>query len=102
MLLPSSVVRRLIPMVALLAACGGATGVSADSTDSAVTTEIAVGTDAVESGQGTTTTQGTNETSTTSSGRPVAPDFTLELSDGGSYTLSDAERPVYLVFWAEW
>lgn len=40
--------------------------------------------------------------STTASGRPVAPDFTLELNDGGSYTLSEAEKPVYLVFWAEW
>lgn len=36
------------------------------------------------------------------SGRPFAPDFTLELGDGGSYTLSEAEKPVYLVFWAEW
>lgn len=33
---------------------------------------------------------------------PVAPDFTLVLGDGGSYTLSESEKPVYLVFWAEW
>lgn len=89
-------------MVALLAACGGATGLSVDSTDSAVTTEAVVGTDAAESGRDTTTTQGIDETSTTSSGRPLAPDFTLELDDGGSYTLSEGEKPVYLVFWAEW
>jgi hypothetical protein len=31
-----------------------------------------------------------------------APDFTLELGDGGSYTLSERDKPVYLVFWAEW
>lgn len=39
---------------------------------------------------------------TTMSDREVAPDFTLELGDGGSYTLSQGEKPVYLVFWAEW
>lgn len=39
---------------------------------------------------------------TTDSGRPVAPDFSLELGDGGTYTFSEGARPVYLVFWAEW
>lgn len=39
---------------------------------------------------------------TTASGRPVAPDFTLELGEGGTYTLSEGAKPVYLVFWAEW
>lgn len=34
--------------------------------------------------------------------RPVAPDFTLALGEGGSYTLSADTKPVYLVFWAEW
>ena len=31
-----------------------------------------------------------------------APDFTLALGDGGSYTLSEGAKPVYMVFWAEW
>lgn len=39
---------------------------------------------------------------TTLSDRPLAPDFTLELADGGEYTLSAGAKPVYLVFWAEW
>lgn len=34
--------------------------------------------------------------------RPVAPDFTLTLQPEGEFTLSDAGKPVYLVFWAEW
>lgn len=38
----------------------------------------------------------------TDPGRPVAPDFTLELGNGGTYSLSEGVRPVYLVFWAEW
>ena len=50
----------------------------------------------------TTTTTGGEETTTTASGRDVAPDFTLQLGDGGTYTLSEGAKPVYLVFWAEW
>lgn len=33
---------------------------------------------------------------------PPAPDFTLALGEGGSFTLSEAQNPVYMVFWAEW
>lgn len=33
---------------------------------------------------------------------PVAPDFTLTLGEGGTYTLSEGTKPVYMVFWAEW
>ncbi|HEU4894444.1 MAG TPA: TlpA family protein disulfide reductase, partial [Acidimicrobiia bacterium] len=58
------------------------------------------------SGADTTVTPDTTDpgdgTTETTSDRPLAPDFTLELGDGGSYTLSEGEKPVYLVFWAEW
>ncbi len=33
---------------------------------------------------------------------PPAPDFALALGDGGVFTLSEEQKPVYLVFWAEW
>lgn len=33
---------------------------------------------------------------------PPAPDFTLALETGGEFTLSAEEKPVYMVFWAEW
>ena len=33
---------------------------------------------------------------------PPAPDFTLALGDGGEFTLSEEQKPVYMVFWAEW
>ncbi|HUF16272.1 MAG TPA: TlpA disulfide reductase family protein [Acidimicrobiia bacterium] len=31
-----------------------------------------------------------------------APDFTVEVFDGGSFTLSEAGKPVVLNFWASW
>lgn len=49
----------------------------------------------------TTVTTGPQTTVTTSD-RPLAPDFTLELGDGGQYSLAEGVKPVYLVFWAEW
>ena len=33
---------------------------------------------------------------------PAAPDFTVTLDDGTEFTLSEEQKPVYLVFWAEW
>jgi hypothetical protein len=33
---------------------------------------------------------------------PAAPDFVLALADGSAFSLSDEQKPVYLVFWAEW
>ncbi len=32
----------------------------------------------------------------------VAPDFSLKLDDGSTFVLSEATKPTYLVFWAEW
>ena len=32
----------------------------------------------------------------------LAPDFSLELADGGEFVLSAQTKPTYLVFWAEW
>ena len=31
-----------------------------------------------------------------------APDFTMALADGTDFTLSAEQKPVYMVFWAEW
>ena len=31
-----------------------------------------------------------------------APDFTLALGEGGVFHLADEQKPVYMVFWAEW
>ena len=102
MLLLSASVRRLVPIVVLLAACSGASLASVDTTESPVTTETPGNTAATQAEIDTTTNLASDGPSTTASGRPVAPDFTLELNDGGTYTLSEGEKPVYLVFWAEW
>ena len=50
----------------------------------------------------TTTTAAPTTTTTEAHNRPAAPDFTLELGNGGTFTLSAEPRPVYMVFWAEW
>jgi len=92
--------RRLVAftsLLAFLAGCGGAVTEGGRVTTTAP--EIAT-TDGADAGEVTTTLP--SDESTGSSGRPTAPDFTLVLGDGGSFTLSDGEKPVYLVFWAEW
>lgn len=33
---------------------------------------------------------------------PPAPDFALALDDGRGFILSEEQKPVYMVFWAEW
>lgn len=51
----------------------------------------------------TTTIVQTETTTTTAEAvGPAAPGFDLELADGSTFTLSAAEKPVYMVFWAEW
>lgn len=68
-----------------------AIGTSSTDADSPETTALSGPTSSIAPG----------ETATTSD-RQKAPDFTLELGDGGTYTLSEGEKPVYMVFWAEW
>jgi hypothetical protein len=43
-----------------------------------------------------------SETSEPSFDGPPAPDFELVLSDGSTFRLSGEEKPVYMIFWAEW
>lgn len=88
----------------VLAACSG-DGEPAPTTEGVgptTTQESEPATTAGTDDDGGTATTATPEGTTTLSNRPLAPDFTLELGDGGSYTLSAGAKPVYLVFWAEW
>lgn len=90
-----------VSVVLVLAACTSAPGTddtqAADSPNQPSTTVSQL-----PGGGGTPTTSEEPSQPTTTSDRPLAPDFTLELGDGGSYTLSEGSKPVYLVFWAEW
>ena len=101
----------------LLAACGGAPAAitvptAAPATTAAeVTTTAPATTTAPTSGTATTvalaatTTVAPAATTTVPRVRPEgrdAPDFTLALGEGGTLTLSEEHRPVFLLFWAEW
>jgi hypothetical protein len=33
---------------------------------------------------------------------PAAPDFTMALANGDTFTLSEQATPVYMIFWADW
>jgi hypothetical protein len=88
-------------MVLLVAACATDVGQST-TTESSPSTNVDGGIpDTSSPDDGSTTSTPPGQTTTTSD-REIAPDFTLELGDGGEYTLSEGEKPVYLVFWAEW
>ncbi|HUG75626.1 MAG TPA: TlpA disulfide reductase family protein [Acidimicrobiia bacterium] len=83
----------LVVVLAVLMIAGCASTATAPSTTTGGTvTTVAQG---EEPGEATTTTRVTPE------GDP-APDFTLALDGGGSFSLSDETKPVLLVFWAEW
>ncbi len=79
-----------VALVVVVAGCsGGGADVSSTTTISGTANTAAA------------TTSTSVETPSTAA-RESAPDFTLQLGDGGSYTLSEGTKPVYLVFWAEW
>ena len=95
-------------LAVVIAACGpSAVGEQPSPTSETVATTTSPAEPATSTAEATTTSDPSEATTTspettTTSDREVAPDFTLELGDGGSYTLSEGEKPVYLVFWAEW
>ncbi|MFP4552738.1 MAG: hypothetical protein ACLFRT_02675 [Actinomycetota bacterium] len=97
---------RLIISMIILSLAIGACASSAESGTTSTADPMTPSTtesspDPTEPPDEVTTTSQPEATGTTSN-RPLAPDFTLELGDGGTYTLSEGASPVYLVFWAEW
>jgi len=96
--------------VFVLAACGSGVDESTATTSQGAepatqTTEAAGSTAAVDSQpEATTVTSSDESQSDQGSGvtGEAAPDFTLALGDGSTFTLSETDKPVYLVFWAEW
>ena len=63
-----------------------------DATTVPATTSVPEGTNA----------GGSSERPAPDPSREIAPDFTLELSGGSTFVLSEEARPVFMVFWAEW
>jgi hypothetical protein len=112
--------RKLIVSVSVAlaaAACGGSTQPASTATESIAAPQTTEAT----SSQPTTTVEPsattadpapeggeesdaaeTAEPAAPSFDGPPAPDFELELSDGSTFRLSDEQKPVYIVFWAEW
>jgi hypothetical protein len=90
--------RWLLAAVMLVAACSTTPLGSSPDSVSEVPSTVSGPTTAA----GTPSTTTPAGSSTAPSGRETAPDFTLALHGGGSYTLSEENRPVYLLFWAEW
>lgn len=103
--------RRLL-IVLTLALFAAACGISSDTANdgsragapeqTGVTTseQIDVGPVTTAAATGEATTSSVPEQSTIDG--PPAPDFDLALSNGSIFTLAAAQKPVYMVFWAEW
>lgn len=103
--------RLAIAFLVLVLACGDAPEAApgVDTSAATVSTGVAAtqgGTvDAGDATTGDTTTVSSTVSTTVSTaetGADLAPDFTLDLGDGGTFVLSETAKPVYLVFWAEW
>ena len=94
----------LVAVAMVVAACSGQAAPSEQSTESTAEAPATSGaaTESTVDGATSSTGGGGDAPATTDSGRPRAPDFTLALGDGGTYTLPSGEKPVYMVFWAEW
>jgi hypothetical protein len=89
-----------ISLMLLAAACGG--GDLATQTQApAPTVSDGSATQPTAGSPGSTVTLAPTATAAPAEG-PIAPDFTTILSDGTEFNLASHDRPVYLVFWAEW
>ena len=103
----SALTAAIVLSLAACAADGGTqepTGADSPATSEATSTSQA-SSDSIASGggeEGTTSTEAEVSDSPLQVEGPAAPDFTFALSDGSSFSLSDEQKPVYLVFWAEW
>jgi hypothetical protein len=100
----------LVGLTLVLASCGGA----ADSAQTQATTVSSAPVENVTEPEATSAPSpergGEDSSEPATSGAPAAPsfdgppapDFELALSDGSVFKLSDEQKPVYVVFWAEW
>lgn len=93
----------LIGLVFLVTACGSAEGTPAPNSVQGASGSVSTS-DTTASGESTPTPSVDSAAVQNPSGveGPAAPDFSLVLADGSTFTLSEGSKPVYMVFWAEW
>ena len=107
--------RRLSLVIALalaLSACGGTESDTAETAASSSTTDAVSSTAAPTTGQSEApgASEGTDDPAPAATEAPAAPsfdgppapDFELVLSNGETFTVSGEQKPIYMVFWAEW
>ncbi len=96
----------VVVLVLIAAACGGGSAVttvtSAPSAPAGSVTEAPDSTEAPGATEAPDTTAGTVETEAPRTDGTPAPDFTTILADGSTFSLGEHDKPLYLVFWAEW
>lgn len=99
----------LLAFVLAISACGGGSGDSAETTAAPQSSTAGEDTLAPTETPETTgdTTSGSEDVAepgeqAPSFDGPPAPDFDLALADGSNFSLSAEQKPVYIVFWAEW
>ena len=101
-----------LALALIVAACGGTDSesapVAANETEAPAETQAP---SEAEAPSETTGDQGSDDSeppateapaATPSFDGPPAPDFMVTLGDGSSFSLSGEQKPVYVVFWAEW
>lgn len=99
----------LVVTALVLAACAGGTATPSTDAPPTPTTATTSPSDAPTTVPTTGSTDSTSETDAPpvtrpapDPSRPLAPDFSLTLSDGTVYDYASEVRPVFMVFWAEW
>jgi cytochrome oxidase Cu insertion factor (SCO1/SenC/PrrC family) len=93
---------KKLTAVAVFSVVVAACGTGATTTPTAPSSTAAVSTsDEAPPASTATSAQPTATTRAPVEG-PLAPDFTLTLADGSTFTLSQEQKPVYIIFWAEW
>lgn len=102
MALRSSRMRKLSALFAVLGLMAVACGGPASAPEATTTEAQPAGSTTTVPGSTTTAAPGGTTSSTVAVDGPPAPDFTLALGTGGEFTLSAEQKPVYMVFWAEW
>jgi len=98
-------VSLLLGVVLVATACGGAaTDVSSEVEPASTVNTTLAANPPSPVGSSDTTGPAAYEPDAAPSGvdGPAAPDFSLVLNDGSTFTLSEGSKPVYMVFWAEW